>query len=175
MSDGPEAGGWITTAVTLLGGLVVWLHKHYEDRKRKRDMDAVPPTQLSPPGPAVDAAVLRRLQRLEEHDVLTTALAGSERRVDDIEAVVQDLRRQIERLTVQRNAERAVNSLKDSLLRAKDERIVRLEEDLARARVRSRGGVIEVAAEREHRDASQAGPLSDGLPTPLRPGAMPKR
>ena len=169
MSGAPEAGTWIGATVTVLGYVIVRAAKWIEDRRRKTAMESVPHSTLPPPGPAVDAAVLRRLQRLEEHDVLTTALTRSERRVDDIEQLVQDLRRQIERLTVQRDAERAVNSLKDSMLEAKQSHIVRLEEDLARARVKRRGGAIEVSTAGEHQDASTISRLQEAIRTPLRP------
>lgn len=169
LDSGPGSLATMATAIVFVVRLAVAVAKRWRATQDKAMSEVPPSPQLAPPGPDVDAAVLARLQRLEEHDVLTTALAQSERRVDSLEELVQDLRRQVERLNLQLNAERAVAALRASLLSAKDERIVRLEEDLARERTRSRGGAIEVAAEREHRDASQAGPLADGLPTPLRP------
>jgi hypothetical protein len=175
MSSGPEAGGWIGMAVTALGSLIVWLHKHYEDRRRKTAMAAVPRTSLAPPGPAVDAAVLARLQHVEEHQALTAALSRAGWQVDEAERELAALRLENARLATQLKIERAGRGIADSLIRAKDEHIARLAEDLARERTRRRGGAIEVAAEHEHRDASQAGPLADGLPTPLRPGPPPKR
>ena len=169
--SGPAAGGFMLAVLYAIGHIIVAVSKWLKAREQAREMAAVPPTVVRPPGPDVDAAVLARLQRLEEHDVLTTALSRSEARVDDAERQIQELRRELERVTLQRNAERAVAALKDSLIRAKDERIARLAEDLARERTRRRGGAIEVAAEHEHRDASQAGELQDALKTPLRPSA----
>jgi hypothetical protein len=170
-----SAPGMLATVASAVG-TVIWFVgtavRRYRALDIARKQSAIPPSpQIQSPGPAVDAAVLARLRSLEEHDVLTTALTRSEHRVDDLEQQVQELRREIERLTVKCNAERAISELRLSLLRAKNEHVARLQEDLARERSRRRGIAIEVAAEHEHRDASQAGQLQDAIRTPLRPPA----
>lgn len=162
MSSGPEAGGWMTVAVTLLGSLIVWLHKHYEDRKRKRDMAAVPASKLPPPGPEADAAILARLRALEAQQEWASAM-------DDIERQLAQVRAENANLEARLRVSEASGQIARNLLAGKDAAIRKLRDELARERVRRRGGAVEVAAEHEHRDASQAGPLSDGLPTPIRP------
>jgi hypothetical protein len=169
--SGPAAGGTVLAVLSSLGYLVIWLAKWLRDRDRTRAMQSVPRTSLAPPGPAVDATVLARLRQLEEHQTLSAELARAGWQVDEAERELAALRLENGRLATQLKIERAAKGIADSLLKAKDEHIVRLQEDLARERTKRRGGAIEVAAEHEYRDASQAGPLADGLPTPLRPPA----
>lgn len=166
--DAPTAGGSLIAVLSALGWLVVRAAKWLQERDRARKMASVPPSQLAPPGPAVDAAVLARLRSLEEHSTLSAELARKGWVVDELEATVRALRRDLERLATQLRSERAAGAIKDSLLAAKDARIARLEDDLARHRLR----VVEVAADGEHMDAAESGPLQDALKTPIRP---PKR
>ncbi len=163
--DGPAAGGSLVAVLSALGWLVVRAARWLQERDRARRMASVPPTQLAPPGPAVDAAVLARLRSLEEHSTLSAELARKAWAMDDLERTVHALRRDLERLATQLRSERAAGAIKDSLLAAKDARIARLEEDLARHRLR----VVEVGADSEHRDAAEGGPLQEALKTPLRP------
>lgn len=168
--DSPEGMGG--AAVVLLGGGLKLVTAYLEWRKTrdaKRAMSLVPPSpQLQPPGPAVDAAVLARLDRAEQHDALTTALLRERWTVDQRDRELADARRELAAKTLALELEQAGHGITREQLRARDDLVARLRAELDRAR--RRRGAVETTSP-VHRDASQAGPLQDALRTPIRPPA----
>lgn len=167
----PTVGGMIVGTLVALYQITTALAKWSQERARKRDMDAVPPTRLAPPGPAVDAAVIERLRHVEAHQQLAAELARREWSMADQDRELAALRAENAQLSTQLKIERAGRGIANELLRAKEERIARLEEDLARARARRPPAARELPPEHEHRDAAVSGELQDAIRTPLRPPA----
>lgn len=166
--ESPEGVGG--AVVVLLGGGLKLVTAYLEWRKTrdaKRAMSLVPPSpQVRPP--ESDPGVLARLDQLDAQNVLSVALHHARSAVDDRDRRIAQLEREVGTLATQLKIERAGRGIANGLLRAKDEQILRLQEDVARERARRRGSPVEVSAA-EYRDASEAGSIQDSLRTPLRP------
>lgn len=164
--NAPAAGGFLLTVLYAIGHIIVW----YSKRLRKRDeaaMVKVPPSpQLQPP--QIDHGVLARLDCMDAANAMSVELHHTRSTLDERDRRIRELERENADLVTRLKIADAAKGIADSLLRAREEHIAWLQEDLAKERTRRRGGVIEVS-EAEYRDASQAGPLADALPTPLRP------
>jgi hypothetical protein len=110
--DGPAAGASIVGVLYAIGHIAVVVSKWLKERERKRAMSSVPPTALPPPPPAVDRAVLARLDRAEQHDALVAALFKGQVELVDTQRKLDVLREENYRLAVRD--------------RAKDDEIARL-------------------------------------------------
>lgn len=167
LDSGPGSLSLMATAIVFVVRLAIAVAKRWR-ATRDKAMTTVPPSPQFQP-PPTDPTVLARLDCMDAANAMSVALHHARANVDERDRRIRELERREAELETQVKIERAGRAIANDLLRAKDERIVRLQEELARERTKRRGGVIEVAAEHEYRDASQAGPLADALPTPLRP------
>lgn len=160
--SGPVAGSFMLAVLYAVGHLLVAGSKWLKERERKREEAKVQPTALPPPGPEADAAILARLRALEAHQEWTAAM-------DDLERQLAQARAEAANLAARLHVAEAACRVAHSQLAARDALLRRLRDQLASERVRHHGAAVE-QVEAEYRDASQAGPLQDALPTPLRPG-----
>lgn len=167
--DAPAAGATLLTALSSLATIVIAAAKWLQERERAKAMRSVPPTKAHLPSEAEQAASLSRLRSIEDHHELTGALSRARWRMDDLELRVAELERENERLATQLKIERTGRSIANDLLRAKDEALARMRDELTKARARSRGAMVVEISAAEHRDASLRGDLQDALKTPLRP------
>jgi hypothetical protein len=135
MSDladsGPAAGGTILAVLSSLGYLVIWLAKWLRERERTKRMKSVPPSELAPPPPAVDRAVLARLDRAEQHDAIVGALLRTQGELVDEKRKNEVLRDANNRLSLEVYALKQDNERKDVQLRAERQSTRTLREQLA--------------------------------------------
>lgn len=147
--DAPSVGGMAVGVLSALYyALTTWQkwHKARAVAREQAKIGASP--QLQPP--QTDPHVLRRMDVAEYESALSVALVRERQAVDDLRRELAETRAERDQLVVE--------------LRARNALIERLRADLAKARARGRTAAVEVSVA-EYRDASQAGPIQDALPT----------
>lgn len=166
LDSGPGSLTAMATVIVFVVRLAVAVAQRWRATQDRAMSDVPPSPQLGPP--KTDPTILARLDRMDAANALSVALHHARADVDERDRRIRELEQERADLATQLKIERAGRAIANDLLRAKDEAIVRLQEDLARARTRARGEVVEVSRA-EYRDASEAGPIQDALATPLRP------
>ena len=140
--DGAAVGGTIVTVLTSLGTIIVYAAKWLRDRDRVRRMKSVPPSELAPPSPAMDRAVLARLDRAEQHDAIVSALLRTQGELVDTQRKLEVLRADNNRLALKVHALEGDVARKDVQLRAERlstqvlrEQLAHVEQELATAKM----------------------------------------